>query len=381
MMCDCDKKIGLKYLSHQLSEGTELKNQKRIPVSLGFQKNICRECRGLKPEVYPKAEMYGATSKIKRYYWRELHFKQLEIFERLSSRGTVDPILDTSEEVQELYKKAKNKALKEIKKLHKENPKYEYNELTEPEVIEKYNIDVLNFKGTYIKSSKHEKSKVQYKDEPVTVEDYVRLKFREDGYDSLFLESRPLHALFGVFMWILIQDPVDPKNRMVGFGDRNAFEKNGEKVLIHTFLPEDFGTSGYYERRKNAINKHISELEQEQSDLDWLFRYWSQHSYNFRQYLWAHKETDLIRAKELLNVLPTSTILKILRYLVSDYWGNYVGWPDLLAFKDNDFIFLEVKSTGDSLSDVQKNWIKNNYEHLKFPFQLVKVHKHKEIEI
>lgn len=380
MMCDCDRKIGEKFLSHQLSEGTELKTQTRIPVTLGFQKEICRECRGLKPNPHPKAEIYGATSKIKRYYWRELHFKEFEIFERLSTTDKADPIMDTSKEVQELYKKAKKIALKEIKKLHKEEPKYEYSELTEPQIIEKYDVDILNLNGTYIKSPKHEKSQVQYRNEQVTVEDYVRLKFKEDGYDSIFLESRPLHVLFGVFMWILIQDPTDPKNRMVGFGDRNAYE-NGKKVPIHTFLPDDFGTPGYSVRRKKSINKHFMELAEDQSDLNWLFDYWVPYSYNFRQYLWAHKEEDVNRANQLLNILPQPIILKILRYLVSNYWGNYLGWPDLLAFKNDGYIFVEVKSSGDRLSDVQKNWIKNNYEHLKLPFQLVKVHKHKEIEI
>lgn len=71
MICACDEEFGVKFLSHQLNEGTWLNTKKRVPVSLGFQKNTCPECRGQKPISAPKAAMHGATSNIKRYYWRE----------------------------------------------------------------------------------------------------------------------------------------------------------------------------------------------------------------------------------------------------------------------------------------------------------------------
>jgi hypothetical protein len=56
MMCECDREFGTRFLSHQLERGTELKSQKRVPVTLGFRPNICRECRGLPAEPAPHDE-------------------------------------------------------------------------------------------------------------------------------------------------------------------------------------------------------------------------------------------------------------------------------------------------------------------------------------
>jgi len=67
--------------------------------------------------------------------------------------------------------------------------------------------------------------------------------------------------------------------------------------------------------------------------------------------------------------------LKILNYLVEDYWDRYLGWPDLLIYNDSEFFFAEVKSSHDKLKEDQKNWIKNNTSKLGLPFKLVKVHK------
>ena len=53
MMCRCDEKFGRRFLSHQLDVGTELKTQRRVPVTHGFQPNICAECRNEPLEAHP----------------------------------------------------------------------------------------------------------------------------------------------------------------------------------------------------------------------------------------------------------------------------------------------------------------------------------------
>jgi hypothetical protein len=53
----------------------------------------------------------------------------------------------------------------------------------------------------------------------------------------------------------------------------------------------------------------------------------------------------------------------------------YLGWPDLLVWRQNEFFLAEVKASGDKLSDEQKVWIRANYERLMLPFELIKVHK------
>jgi len=191
----------------------------------------------------------------------------------------------------------------------------------------------------------------------------------------IFTESVPFHVLFGTFMWILIQHPSDPRNRIVGFGNRHSFDSGEPGVQIWTTLPEDFGSPGYGERRAAEIEVHLTSISVQKDDLFWLFDYWTSHSEDFRQYLWAHRSEDVQKAREILSILPPATVLRILRYLVTDYWGRFVGWPDLLVHNEKGFFFAEVKSSSDKLSEDQKNWIRGNDAELELPFAMVKIHK------
>ena len=67
--------------------------------------------------------------------------------------------------------------------------------------------------------------------------------------------------------------------------------------------------------------------------------------------------------------------IAILRYRVDDYWGRYVGWPDLLLWRDKAFMMVEVKSSSDKLNADQMRWIADNHEILKLPFRIAKLHR------
>jgi hypothetical protein len=59
---------------------------------------------------------------------------------------------------------------------------------------------------------------------------------------------------------------------------------------------------------------------------------------------------------------------------------RFCGWPDLLAYKGDEYFFAEIKSSGDKLSEDQKDWIRGNYEILGLPFKLVKIHRRKIVD-
>ncbi len=94
-------------------------------------------------------------------------------------------------------------------------------------------------------------------DDTVSPEIYVSHLYERQGWSVMPLESMPLHALFGVMMWVLIQDGSDPRVRMAGFGDRNVYEVRGKKAPVWTLLPDDFGGKGYATRRKEQIAGHF----------------------------------------------------------------------------------------------------------------------------
>lgn len=377
MMCACDKEFGCRFLPHQLDSGTELVTQQRVPVTIGFQPSICRECRGLPIEPHPVTAGYGRTSKIKRYYWRELFRRETELLAEWAESNGIDenPLFATGPELERARDDAARKSLHEIKQLHAKNPKYRFDkDESQADVIANCDVRVVPLKGVYVLDDNIRGAQILCGNEVVSPEEFASRHFREQGYETLFVESVPFHALFGVFMWLLVQDPEDERLRIALIGDRTAFEegRSGREILFHK--PDDFGSPGYGQRRKMAIERYFREILAP-GDLDWLFDYWLEPSEKLRQYLWAHREKDIATARTLLRVLPKSTLLIILRYLVDSYWEHYLGWPDLLVFRTEEFFFAEVKSSNDGLSEEQKRWIRDNLELLKLPFELVKIHR------
>lgn len=373
-MCACDEPFGLRFLAHQLECGVELDTQERVPVTLGFQANICNACAGLPLVPAPTAAIPGRTSKIKRFYWRELFFAETE---RLAAWRAANPDALLAQ-VQSAQRQIAKEVLDEMKALHARAPKYDTREPSQSEILKRFDVEVESLHPAYAASPK-KGAAVMWEGEVVSPETYTARHYEALGWSVIPLESVPLHALFGVMMWLLVEDPGDPKNRIVSFGSRTALETDKEAAMIRTHLPEDFGKLGYGRRRAKAIEEHLAFLTSDgvpdRGALLDLFDYWRDPSEGLRQYLWGHRTADVDRARRLIEVLPAETIVAILRYLVSDYWGRYVGWPDLLLWRDEAFIMVEVKSSSDKLSADQMRWIADNHEILKLPFRIAKLHR------
>jgi hypothetical protein len=257
---------------------------------------------------------------------------------------------------------------------HERSPKYDFREESADAVVKKYNMEILALSGKHL-TFDDGKLAILDGNERCVPEEFVARYFRRAGYEVQFVESRPFHVLFGVFMWMLIQDPGDPLARHAGFGDRHAFERGEKAEMIWTLLPEDFGSPTYATRRATAIDEHFRLLGSEREHLEGTFDYWIGASEPLRQYLWAHQDTDVSRARQLLKALPTNVTLGILRFLLGSYWERYLGWPDLLCHRRDTFFFVEVKSSRDKLSQQQKQWISSNATELRLPFKIVKIHR------
>lgn len=373
-MCVCEEEFARRFLPHQLNYGVELKTQRKIPVTLGFQKGICNTCRGLPEEAYPKAPMYGKTSKIVRYYWREIAFETIRRFGAWVENQGYTNWLAALEKHQGVYHSIEREVIREIKVLHQRSPKYVYQEESQNEVLTKHQVEVVRLDGVYVKKAEPGVA-ILDGDETCSPEEFTARHFERLGYRAVFTESVPFHALFGIFMWPLIQDPGDPKVRMVSFGDRAAFERGIKGRQICTFLPEDFGIPGYALRRVAAIEKHFALLPEQKEELLWVFDCWVEPSADLRQYLWAYRSQDINKARAIASIVSSDDIRRILKYLVEDYWGRYLGWPDMLVCKQDNYFFVEVKSSKDKLSENQKTWIRGNKTQLHLPFKLVKIHK------
>lgn len=377
MMCSCDEIFGRRFLPHQLNTAKEPNTQRRIPVTLGFQEYICNACRGLPEEAHPKTPHYGSTSKIVRYYWREIYFEKTTRFNDWAEQQGYTKEYIAKQEHPDVYKSIEREVIEEFKALHETRPKYTYHEESQNDVLTKNHVEIIRLDGVYVKQDER-RALILDQGQTYTAEEYAARYFEQRGYNVLFTESVPFHVLFGVFMWMLIQDISDPKVRIVGFGSRTAFDqgiRNDPSTLILTHLPEDFGTSGYYERRCSAIDEHFQRLPVDTPELLWTFDYWTLPSSDLCQYLWAHRPEDVARARKIIEILPAEIVRNILKYLIQSYWERYLGWPDLLVYAPGEYFFAEVKSSKDQLSEFQKHWIYDNTAELHLPFKLVKIHK------
>ena len=239
-------------------------------------------------------------------------------------------------------------------------------------------MEVETVNVAYVRrSEKH--ATVLYEENVLTVEEYAKRYYEDKGHQVLFCESVPFHVLFGVYMWLVVQDLQDPMNSPIMFGNRDPNIQKTEE-LVMTMLPKDFGTKGYYMRRQDFINEHLKSIAQA-NDLLWLFDYWLDYSSNFRQYLWAHLEKDIQRARRIVEIMSSEHIIKCLRHLIEYYWSHYLGWPDLLVSNDSEYFFVEVKSSKDKLTDDQKYWIQKNASTLGFNFRILKLHKTRIISL
>lgn len=373
LMCDCDADVGRVFLPHQLRFGKELNTQRRVSVTHGFVSGICNSCRGIPEVPAPRSPMPGRTSKIRRYYWREIDLETKRRF-RLRMRDQCgSDWLDARFSFPAEYAEIKKEVIEEIKKLHEQSPKYKYSDESQRSVMQQNKVKVVSLKAHYQPPSSGGRARVLDGNDPVSPEEFAARHYRRDAFEVEFLESRPIHALFGVLMWLLIQDPDDDKMRTVGVAAQPG--QPSDRGVTWFALPEDFGTPGYGERRASAIELHLDEIPDDREELLWLFDYWLEPSQSLRHYLHVSEPKYTTLARTLVTVMPPEVLHRILKWLVDSYWERYCGWPDLLVFKDSQFLFAEVKSSKDKLSESQKAWIRGNRDSLGLPFELVKIHR------
>ena len=214
-----------------------------------------------------------------------------------------------------------------MKVLHSTTPKYQFKERSGAAILEECKVKIVDLKANYLRNKGGKSAAVLDGTEPCSVEEFAAQHFKRAGFETVALESAPFHVLFGVYMWLVIQDPDDPRVRVVFFGDRCFYDQRLSGELIWTSLPEDFGTFGYGCRRAKAIVKHLSTIIEDRTELQWLFDYWLSPSEGLRQSLWAHRQELIEAARKVVDIIPPLVLKTLLRYLTRSLspqlcWGD-----------------------------------------------------------
>jgi hypothetical protein len=394
--CECERDIGTFIIPRAANRAVDIDTYEEVQVTHRFVKNVCPECRGCTAKAFPWVAVFGATSSIKKYYWREIWQRSERNF-LAWCRSQELPLLDDNgnpligkyrEEYADQYKESGDEALGEIKELHASNPRYEFNLPSDAKIFNDFQVDIKEIRAKCVLRTERGPALVLPLDSTLlqdasNVEEFVARSLRAQGKQVMFCESRPFHALYAGLMWPWVQDQSDPNTRRILIPRRDQQGEGIERFVLMQ-VPRDFGSSAHARRRAENLSAHLTNLPDDTASLLSTFDGWLDKSWKLRHKLWAHNEVDQSRARTLIEVLGATTVKMVLTTLAEHYWSRYLGWPDLLSWKKSsdgptEIMFTEVKSSSDSLTAEQRKWIELNSTQLKLPFQVVKVHRARKI--
>jgi len=218
-----------------------LRTQNAVDVNLAFVTAVCPACRGQRRPAYAKAEIYGRTGKVERYYWREIELATIRRFAEKHAVHDARTYRAARKAMQAEYDAINESILAEYQQLHQTNPLYYFGPSVASK-LEALGIEVVQLHGTYVRGAGKDRP-ILHNGHRISVEAFAASRLSDAGYRVVLTESRPFHALFGTLMWSWVQDPEDPRVRVVGFGGRDGVGADA-RGIIWTSLPDDFGFPG-----------------------------------------------------------------------------------------------------------------------------------------
>jgi hypothetical protein len=181
------------------------------------------------------------------------------------------------------------------------------------------------------------------------VEEAVRTHMEAQGWHCYFSENTFLNGLFGLAFWNVIFAEVD-----------------GAFINQYQYRPLDLYHDDFASKRQGMIEQTFNELNHKgmQILLD-TFEDKQGIANPFVQ--WAYFSKELL--EQAIKHIPLSVLCELFRVLLKDLKLYRTGMPDLIAFNEQGFRWIEVKGPGDKLQDNQWRWIKE-FERLQIPFSV-----------
>jgi hypothetical protein len=371
--------LAIAFLPHQTRIAVEYGTHEKYPVT-GFAPHICAECSGGREEAHPRAAIHGRKGKVERYYWREIFKTYCEyVLDWLQQNSAqVKDIIEFRSKVPDIATELKKKAKKHWQTTHKQSPKYDLKERTEAEFLSQVRVPLIRIESEYRQIEKSGQMIGKWTNlsgESVSAEEIAAEWHRSRGYTVLTCERKFISPWVGTFLALPIQDPGDVRVRSTLRNSTKGWTSHNRNTgLISIPLPEDFGSAEYYKRRESAIQAGIQRMRAA-GNLRTLFDELLVDGESLRDYLWVNDDKDVEAARIALNILPKEMVVAGVEWAIQDFWHRQPGWPDLFAYKGNDFMFVEVKSPHDELSQEQINWFQWAVEQAHIPCEMCRVEK------
>ena len=181
------------------------------------------------------------------------------------------------------------------------------------------------------------------------VELVTKEHFEHQGWQVFYAENTLLNALFGLTFWDAIFAPVE-----------------GAFINAYQHRPLDLYHSDFASKRDKLITSAFNSLEAGNTK-QLIEKYDAKIGISNPFVHWGAVSKALI--EHALTTIPTSMLVDLLSVQLRDLKLYRNGMPDLIAFKGEQFEWIEVKGPGDKLQDNQWRWIKE-FHRLQVPFSV-----------
>ncbi|MEZ8826868.1 VRR-NUC domain-containing protein [Vibrio amylolyticus] len=181
------------------------------------------------------------------------------------------------------------------------------------------------------------------------VELAVKAYFEQQGDHVYFVENQFLTGLFGLHFWNVIFADIE-----------------GAFVNPYQHKPLDLYHHDFRAKRSALVEEHYKQLDE--SGYTTIKHIFNQKYGRANPFVhWPSMSLEIIEAAE--KTIPISLLSSLFNVLFNDIALYRNGMPDLIAFRGNEFEWIEVKGPGDKLQDNQWRWMKR-FQELDIPFSV-----------
>ncbi|GMQ48685.1 VRR-NUC domain-containing protein [Vibrio sp. 10N] len=172
---------------------------------------------------------------------------------------------------------------------------------------------------------------------------------KSEGWQAFYLENQFLNTLFGLAFWDILFAPIE-----------------GAFVNPYQRQPLDLYRKDFVENREHIVERRLHEIRQ-QGIANLVNRHKSKVGLQNPFIIWELlDESWLSLAQENIS---NEQLVGLFTVMLDDIRAYRAGQPDVVAFKDGDWMWCEVKGPGDKLQHNQIRWMKQ-FEGLNIRYQV-----------
>lgn len=219
-------------------------------------------------------------------------------------------------------------------------------------------LDFLNRKGQAYRQSTKELNNAEVIEIPTefagSVEQGAMRYFAERGYNSFFSENYIWRTLFGLLFWEIIYDI-----------DAGALHNPLQRA------PSDFYSPAFIEKRRARFENSICLLNNKAELKCKITKTWKE-KYGKLNPLFGWDQLQIKMLTQLIKFVKPEQIHKVLQEMFKNLKSNSTGFPDLFVYNKSEYLFVEIKSPNDHLSDQQLFWM-HFFEEVNINIKLLRV--------